>query len=252
MNKTVLITGASGKLGSAIARHLASHKWNLVLTSRDIKRCSTLTKELLTTGVSVNTIDLDLLDDKSSDSLAERIADMQISVTHIVSNARSLDTLELDNNGMASTKNFLDELNVDTVAPYRMMMGFVSHPHHNLRGIVNIGSQYGLVGPNPSLYNNELSLSPVQYGVAKAALHHLTRELSIRLAPNIRVNCVAYGGFAGRQNTSFQKRYAQLAPIGRMLNENDAGGPVAFLLDDFSAAAVTGHVLVVDGGWSVW
>ena len=49
----------------------------------------------------------------------------------------------------------------------------------------------------------------------------------------------------------FQERYAQLVP-GRMLNERDVGGPVAFLLDDEAAAAVTGHVLMVDGGWSVW
>jgi NAD(P)-dependent dehydrogenase (short-subunit alcohol dehydrogenase family) len=252
MSKTVLITGASGKLGSAIAKHLANCGWNLVLTSRDIKRCSDLTKELLTTGVSVNTVELDLLDDKSSDSLAKRIADMQISITHIVSNARSLDTLNLDENGVASTKNFIDELSIDVVAPYRAMMGFVSNPCHNLRGIVTIGSQYGVVGPNPSLYNGELGLSPVQYGVSKAALHHLARELSIRLAPDIRVNCIAYGGFSGRVDDEFQKRYAKLLPIRRMLNEDDAGGPVAFLIDDFAAAAVTGHVLVVDGGWSVW
>ena len=133
-----------------------------------------------------------------------------------------------------------------------MIMEMVSNPYHNLSGILTIGSQYGVVGPNPSLYNNDLSLSAVQYGVAKSALHHLTRELSIRLAPDIRVNCIAYGGFSGRENKSFQERYAQLTPLGRMLNEGDVGGPVAFLLDDVAAAAVTGHVLMVDGGWSVW
>lgn len=252
MNKTVLITGATGKLGSAIARHLAGIGWNLVLTSRNITKCIDLSEELRMNGVQVNSIELDLLNKKSSVSLSERIADMNVSITHLISNARSLDALKLDKNGIASQKNFLDELNVDVVSPYCMIMGMVSNPYHNLSGILTIGSQYGVVGPNPSLYNNDLSLSAVQYGVAKSALHHLTRELSIRLAPNIRVNCIAYGGFSGRENNSFQKRYAKLTPLGRMLNEKDVGGPVAFLLDDVAAAAVTGHVLMVDGGWSVW
>ena len=252
MNKTVLITGATGKLGSAIARHLAGIGWNLVLTSRNITKCIDLSEELRMNGVSVNSIELDLLNKKSSVSLSERLADMNVSVTHLISNARSLDALKLDKNGIASKKNFLDELNVDVVSPYCMIMEMVSNPYHNLSGILTIGSQYGVVGPNPSLYNNDLSLSAVQYGVAKSALHHLTRELSIRLAPDIRVNCIAYGGFSGRENKSFQERYAQLTPLGRMLNEGDVGGPVAFLLDDVAAAAVTGHVLMVDGGWSVW
>lgn len=252
MTETVVITGATGKLGAAIARHLAALGWQFVLTSRDAARCEPLAQELRAAGATVHAIALDLLDKDSTETLAARIADKGIAVTHVVSNARSLDTLKMDEAGLAPAKEFLDELAIDVVAPYRMLMAFVRDPRHDLRGVVTVGSQYGEVAPNPALYDGDLSRSPVQYGVAKAALHHMTRELSVRLAPGVRVNCVAYGGFIGRTDAAFQKRYARLAPLGRMLTEADAGGPVAFLLDDAAAAAVTGHVLVADGGWSVW
>ena len=74
----------------------------------------------------------------------------------------------------------------------------------------------------------------------------------MRLAPRVRINCVAFGGFAGRTNNDFKERYGRMAPLGRMLTEEDAGGPVSFLLDDTASAAMTGHVLVADGGWSIW
>ena len=252
MTKTVVITGATGTLGSAIARYLAPAGWNLVLTSRDAARCEPLAQELRDRGVSVAFVALDLLDENSVETLAARIADMGLSVTHVVSNARSLETLAVGSDGLAQTEPFAKEFAIDVVAPYRMLMRFARDARHDLRGVVTIGSQYGEVAPNPALYDGDLSRSPVQYGVAKAALHHMTRELAVRLAPKVRVNCVAFGGFVGRTDEAFQDRYARLAPLGRMLTEADAGGPVAFLLDDAAASAVTGHVLVADGGWSVW
>ena len=252
MTKTVLITGATGKLGGAIARHLAPLGWNFVLTSRESARCEPLARGLRSQGATVLTEALDLQDEDGTEALAARIASKGVTVTHLVSNARSLDTLKLDEDGLAPAKHFLDEFYIDVVAPYRMLMGFVRDPRHKLHGVVTIGSQYGEVAPNPALYGGDLRSSPVQYGVAKAALHHMTRELSVRLAPDVRVNCVAFGGFVGRTDQAFQDRYARLTPLGRMLTDADVGGPVAFLLDDAAAAAVTGHVLVADGGWSVW
>ncbi|MCB5411975.1 SDR family NAD(P)-dependent oxidoreductase [Pseudogemmobacter faecipullorum] len=252
MTKTVVITGASGTLGCAIAQHLATLGWNLVLTSRDASSCQPLAKKLRTAGVRVETLSLDLLDRESTETLSDRIAEKGVCVTHVVSNARSLDALTVGQDGLAQPEPFISELTIDVVGPYRLLMSFARDERHNLSGVVTVGSQYGEVAPNPALYDGDLSRSPVQYGVAKAALHHLTRELAVRLAPTVRVNCVAYGGFVGRTDDAFQERYARLAPLGRMLRTTDAGGPVAFLLDDAAASAVTGHVLVADGGWSVW
>ena len=170
----------------------------------------------------------------------------------IINNARSIDTLSINEDGTVSRQNFLDEFLLDVVIPYELTMGIHQLKPSRLRSVVNIGSMYGVVAANPSLYEDPVHDSPIHYSVAKAALAHLTRELAVRLAPqDIQVNCVAYGGVEGRVDKKFQDQYARLCPQGRMLSELDITGPIDFLLSA-SSAAMTGQVLVVDGGWSVW
>lgn len=247
----VLITGASGTLGRAIAEHLAKHDWELVVTSRSVDRASALAGELGHSGATVTGIDLDLTDPQSVESLYRRLANRGQIITHLVNNACLLDAQAVEDDGTTSSEHFRTELEVDVIQPYRLTISLARSPDHALRGVVNIGSQYGLVSPNPALYDGNLTHSPVQYGAAKAALHHLTRQLAAKLAPNIRVNCVAFGGFSGRTDAAFMSRYSAMVPSGRMLEPAEAGGPVAFLLDE-SSSAVNGHVLVADGGWTIW
>lgn len=251
MTKRVLITGATGVLGRAIGEHLVEHGWEVVVTSRDPDRAQALAAVLVCNKGKVHGIDLDLTNTASVQTLSDRLAESGLSVSHLVNNARLLDGLVVEDDGVTSVEHFRTELEVDVIQPYRLTMALARHPDHALEGVVNIGSQYGLVAPNPKLYDGTLMHSPVQYGTAKAALHHLTRELAARLAPDIRVNCVAFGGFAGRTDESFETRYSGMVPAGRMLEPSEAGGPVAFLLDK-SSSAVNGHILVADGGWTAW
>jgi NAD(P)-dependent dehydrogenase (short-subunit alcohol dehydrogenase family) len=249
--RRVLVTGATGLLGQAIAGHLAERGWNVVVTSRDASRAQDLANDLARGSGKISGIDLDLTDQVSIESLPDRMIGLGLSVTHLVNNARLLDALAVAADGTTSATHFHTELDVDVVQPYRLTMALAHHPDHALAGVVNIGSQYGSVAPNPALYGGTLARNPVQYGTAKAALHHLTRELAVRLAPDTRVNCVAFGGVAGRADADFVARYSSMVPAGRMLDPAEAGGPVAFLLDDGSSA-VNGHVLVADGGWTAW
>lgn len=117
--------------------------------------------------------------------------------------------------------------------------------------IVFFSSIYGLVGPQPSLYEGTEMVNPVPYGASKAGLQQLVRHLAVELAPEVRVNAISPGGIARGQPAAFTKRYRALAPLGRMATEEDVKGAVAFLASDLSAY-VTGHNLVVDGGWTAW
>ncbi len=250
MSDLVLLTGATGKFGRVLARHLVAQGWTVVVTSRDPVRVAALA-EGFAEGAVVG-VAADLLAPEGVDVLVDVLAQRGLSVTHLVNNARSLSSLAVQADGLTRRQDFLAELDMNVVVPYTLATRLATDARHRLRNVVNVGSMYGMVAPNPALYEGSLARSPVQYGVSKAALHHLTRELAVRLAPKgVRVNCVAFGGVEGRVDEGFLRRYAALTPAGRMLQEPEVAGPVGFLLSEASSA-VQGHVLVADGGWSIW
>jgi NAD(P)-dependent dehydrogenase (short-subunit alcohol dehydrogenase family) len=77
------------------------------------------------------------------------------------------------------------------------------------------------------------------------------RYLATVLAPQIRVNAISPGGVWRQQPDLFHERYRARTPLGRMATEEDLKGAAAYLASDLSSY-VTGHNLVVDGGWTVW
>ena len=252
MNKTLLLTGGTGKIGKVLVRYFADKGWHVVTTSREQSRVDGLAADITLTKGNVTGIAADLQQPGASKSLVDDLIARGIVITHLVNNARDIEMLTVQKDGTTHRKSFVGEFEMDVVMPYELSVCLSRSDGHNLKSIVNIGSMYGEVAPNPALYDGTLDRSPIQYGVSKAALHHLTRELAVRLAnKNIRVNCVAYGGVEGRADDEFRMRYCQLVPSRRMLKDSEVIGPVEFLLEDCSSA-VNGHVLLADGGWSVW
>ncbi len=249
---TILITGATGKLGQIIAADLVANGWSVIVTSRNKDRADAMAVALSNTGPGrADGIALDLDVPGGIEAAVAQIRERGLRPTHLLNNARSLDTLAVGDDGVTTEAAFTGELAVDVVRPYQLTMALAGRPDSALINVVNIGSQYGEVAPNAAPYEGTLDRSPIQYGVAKAALHHMTRELAVRLAPRVRVNCVAFGGFSGRADQAFLNRYQSMCPSGRMLKDEEAAGPVRFLLGEESSS-VNGHVLVADLGWSIW
>jgi NAD(P)-dependent dehydrogenase (short-subunit alcohol dehydrogenase family) len=116
--------------------------------------------------------------------------------------------------------------------------------------VILFGSIYGVVGPDPALYDGTDMVNPVAYGASKGGVIQLMRYLATTLAP-VRVNAISPGGIAREQLPVFRERYESRTPLGRMGSEEDIKGAVAYLAGDLSAY-VTGHNLVVDGGWTAW
>src|SRR5207302_10261912 len=116
--------------------------------------------------------------------------------------------------------------------------------------VVLLGSVYAHVGPDPGMYAGTGLANPIAYGVSKGGLVQLTRYLAAELAPAVRVNSISPGGIERGQPAEFRRRYEQRTPLGRMATESDLKGAVAFMASDLSAY-VTGHDLVVDGGWLI-
>jgi len=115
--------------------------------------------------------------------------------------------------------------------------------------VVLFGSIYGMVGPDFRLYEGTALANPAGYAASKGGLLQLTRYLAMLLAPRVRVNAISPGGVWRDQPDAFHRRYVARTPLGRMGIEEDLKGAVAYLSGDLSAY-VTGHNLVVDGGWT--
>jgi NAD(P)-dependent dehydrogenase (short-subunit alcohol dehydrogenase family) len=116
--------------------------------------------------------------------------------------------------------------------------------------VINLSSIYGIVGPDFSVYEGTSLTMPAAYAAVKGGVINFTRYLASYYGhSNLRVNCVSPGGIFDQQPASFVKNYEQKVPMHRMGTPEDIAGPVCFLLSDESSY-ITGHNLVVDGGWT--
>ncbi len=252
MKRNILITGGSGKFGRRLVRHFIAQGDRVAFTARSEASILAVLAEYPGAAGRLVGLVADLQDTLAAPSLLDGLVRADFHVTGLVNNARSVDMLKPQADGTVARSQFLGEFLIDVVAPYELTMTLASYAGSRLQRVVNIGSQYGSVAATPRLYEDFATQSPIHYGVAKAALAQLTRELAVRLAGRkIQVNCVAFGGVEGRVDDAFRQRYAALTPQGRMLTEDDIAGPVDFLLSPASQA-MTGHVMAVDGGWTIW
>jgi NAD(P)-dependent dehydrogenase (short-subunit alcohol dehydrogenase family) len=122
--------------------------------------------------------------------------------------------------------------------------------------VVLYASMYGMVAPDPRLYRAPMTPNPIDYGAAKAALLQLTRYFAVHYGPaGLRFNCVTPGPFPNpgvqQSDPAFIAELARKTALGRIGRPGEIVGPTLFLLSD-GASYVTGHSLVVDGGWTVW
>lgn len=116
--------------------------------------------------------------------------------------------------------------------------------------IVNIASIYGVVGNDFTIYEGYGGTSPAAYSAIKGGLINFSRYLASYLGKyGVRVNCMSPGGVADGQHPSFVERYSEKSLLKRMGRPDEMSGGVSFLLSD-DASFITGHNLMIDGGWT--
>ncbi|QQR81417.1 MAG: SDR family oxidoreductase [Deltaproteobacteria bacterium] len=250
---TIFITGATGILGRAFTLGFADEGANIVFTSRGGGSADQLRKECLAHGAKqVLCIQTDLLSDHSVPFIIEELKKSNLLPNILINNARNADFIKPTSDGLTPRESWRNEFMLGVILPYELTMAIAGCERSPLKSVINISSIYGITAPNLTLYDHPSRDSSANYGVTKAALIHLTKELAVRLAPlKIRVNAISYGGVKGRADIAFQDRYGKLCPSGKMLEVSEVFGAVKYLSSS-NAAGVTGHNLVVDGGWTIW
>jgi NAD(P)-dependent dehydrogenase (short-subunit alcohol dehydrogenase family) len=123
---------------------------------------------------------------------------------------------------------------------------------NNLSGsIVNVASIYGVVGNDFTIYENTDGMtSPAAYSAIKGGIINFTKYLASYFGSyGIRVNAVSPGGIFNHQNKTFVKQFEYKVPLKRMARPEEIAPSITFLLTDESTY-ITGHNLIVDGGWT--
>jgi len=118
--------------------------------------------------------------------------------------------------------------------------------------IINLSSIYGVVAPDFFIYEGTDMTMPAAYSAIKGGIIAFTKYLASYYAnSNVRANVISPGGIYNNQSPSFVKKYSLRTPLGRMGTPNDIVGAAIFLASDASSY-ITGHNLIVDGGWTAW
>ena len=254
--RVVLITGGAGHMGVEMGHALAELGASIVVLDAMQGTTNVARKIRATYGVETLSLVIDLADEEAVRSVPEKILDSLGRLDVLVNCAALVGTSELE--GWVtpflqqSTDTWRLALEVNLTAAFVLVQVCTEALTVSGHGsVINISSTHGVVGPDLRLYEGVAMGNPAAYAVSKGGLLQLTRWLATALAPDVRVNAITPGGVWRNQPEAFRDRYVARTPLMRMASEEDFKGAVAYLASDLSAY-VTGHNLVVDGGWTVW
>ena len=256
-SRVALITGGGGHIGAAMGEALAELGATIVVLDVATEACTNVAARIGGEhGVETLPLVVDLAEEKAVRSVPRIVVDRYGRLDILVNCAALVGTSELKGWATPFLKQRSDAwrlaLEVNLTAPFLLIQTCAEALAASGHGsVVNIGSIYGMVGPDMRLYENTDMGNPAAYASSKGGLLQLTRWLATALAPHVRVNAVTPGGVWRDQPEPFPTRYVERTPLRRMATEEDVKGAVAYLASDLSSY-VTGHNLVVDGGWTTW
>lgn len=240
MNKTALITGASGGIGKSISETLAARGYNLLLHYNTNQNAAAELAEKLSEmfGVNAEILQADLSAQDGADKLTSSIV-------------QPIDAIVL-NSGRSHFGLITD---VDNATVQEMVQLHVASPYMLTRNLLPgmIRNKSGAIVAVSSIWGETGASCEVLYSMAKGAQHSFVKGLAKELAPSgIRVNAVAPGAVDTNMMNQFtpseKEEIADEIPIGRLARPQEIADATAFLLSE-KASYITGQILSVNGGW---
>lgn len=243
-DRVVVVTGASSGLGQRFARVVSGVGAKVVLAARRVDRLEALSADL----PDALAVECDITSPDGPQHLIDATVDHYGRLDVLINNAgisRVIPAVDDD------LDDFRHELEVDLIAPYdlarRAARWWIDNDHPGV--VVNLGSVLGEVSGG--------RLRVPGYATAKGGLHNLTRELAVQWARRgIRVNALAPAWFETEMNsaemfhTDSGRNYVESGtPMGRGGEPHELDGALLLLASD-AGSYLTGHILLVDGGWT--
>lgn len=239
-DKIIVVTGGSGLIGKAIIADIVKKGGTAI--NADINVDTNLEKGLL---------HMNIMEIESVYSGIDLVIDFYGKIDGLVNNAYPR-TSDWGNKFENVTPNSWNN-NVNMQMNSCFVISQKVLKQMSLQGsgsVVNIGSIYGVVGNDFSLYEDYGGTSPAAYSAIKGGIINFSRYLASYFGPSgIRINCVSPGGIKDKQHPSFIEKYEKKVPLRRLGLPEDIAPAVSFLLSN-EAKYITGQNLIVDGGWT--
>lgn len=242
-NKVILLVGAGGLIGKEVLLHLVNNGAKVVAV--DLKKFESQADLFIEASITEK-VDIDHIVRTVMDQYGRIDGFVNLAYPRTNDWGRKFEDIELE----SWQKNVDMQLN----AVFYLCQQVLKVMKNQQSGsIVNIGSIYGVVGNDFSLYEEYGGTSPAAYTAIKGGIINFTKYLASYFGEyGIRVNCMSPGGVLDEKNQhpSFISRYSAKSPLKRLGNPSEMAPAVTFLLSE-DASFITGHNLMVDGGWTV-
>ena len=255
-NRTALITGGTGWLGFEFCKILALNNANIILATRNYdKGLDTINK--LKNLIDNNTeqffhiIELDM--NYSQQVINNKFKELEVKF-------KKIDILI--NNSVQFIDKDIFNINLAEFNKYQHQNGYYFYlsklardlaiKNNSSCNIVNIGSMYGSVSSYPDVYTDLKNSSSIAYHTLKGGLINMTKHMAVYWAKdNIRVNSLSPGAFPKKTiDNNFKNKLEKKIPLGRIGKPSELSGPLLLLVSD-AGSYMTGHNLIVDGGWTI-
>ena len=254
-NKTALITGGAGYLGSEISDALAELGANIIIAARNKEKSLLKCRELeskYNNEIKAYAVQVDLMDKEAISRCFQEVKDQFGGIDILVNNAWSGNKNSFES---ISDEDWQYDIEMSLTSVFRCVKAALPSLKERRGVILNITSMYGHIAPDYRIYDGIQFTNPPSYGAAKAGVIQFTKYLASFLSPyGIRVNSLSPGPFPHeitQQNKEFMEKLVAKNPLNRIGQPHEIKGTVALLCSNASSY-ITGQNICVDGGWAIW